>query len=154
MAIEDYFPEPRLSQMRAHIKKFAAGFGIHDFESASRLSNTQRALAIAEYARDEGRLSEYRHAAMQGYWREKNGLETDAELRAVAERAGLDPDRAIAAADDPKYRDRVQQLSAEGRRAGVTGIPTFFIGQYPVVGCQTYETLAMVAERAGAKRRG
>ena len=32
-------------------------------------------------------------------------------------------------------------------------VPTFFIGDEEVVGCQPYEVLAAAAERAGAKRR-
>ena len=148
-----YFPEPRLSQMREHMTRFARSFGIEELGQPSHLSNTKRALAVAEYARDQGKLTEYRHAAMQAYWKGGNSLQTDDELRAVAVQAGLNGDAAVAAAEDPKYRERVAQLSEEGRRVGVSGIPTFFIGQFPVVGCQPYQTLAMVAERAGAKKR-
>jgi protein-disulfide isomerase len=35
----------------------------------------------------------------------------------------------------------------------VTGIPTFFIGDEVVVGCQPFETLAAAVERAGGIER-
>jgi len=36
---------------------------------------------------------------------------------------------------------------------GVTGIPTFVIGDRGVVGCQPYDVLARFAESAGARKR-
>lgn len=153
MPLARLFPEDRIPAMHAHLARFAEGFGIRDIRPQRWLANTERVLAMAEHARDEGKLPALRDAAMNAYWREGNRLESDEDLRAIARVAGLEPQRALAASDDPVYRERVEALSQKGREAGVTGIPTFFIGRYPVVGCQPYQTLAMVAERAGATRR-
>lgn len=139
--------------MRNHLRQFARGFGLEDMSSPDWLSNTRRALAIAEYARDEGKLDAFRDAATTVYWREKAGLDSDASLRRAATLAGLDADRALAAADDPVYQDKVDEHSAQGRAKGVTGIPSFFIGDAFVVGCQPYEILAQAARHAGAQKR-
>jgi protein-disulfide isomerase len=53
--------------------------------------------------------------------------------------------------DDPAYQARVDLLRAEAGRMGVTGIPTFFIGDAVVVGCQPFEVLAAAVRRAGAR---
>lgn len=153
MPLEQYFPEPRLSMMRAHLRQFARGFGLEDLTSPPRLSNTRRALAIAEYARDEGKLDAFRDAAMTVYWREQAGLDSHEALARAATLAGLDPERALGAAGDPVYQSRVDEHSAQGRAKGVTGIPSFFIGDAFVVGCQPYEVLAEAARHAGAQKR-
>ena len=153
MPLTRLFPESRREMMKEHMRRFSAGFGLEPLETGDWLSNTRRALAIAEYARDQGKLDGFRHAAMHAYWRDHRELESDQTLREVAQEAGLDPDAAIKAADDPSYQSRVDQLSEEGRNRGVTGIPTFFIGPLRIVGCQPYEVLAEAVRRAGAKPR-
>jgi predicted DsbA family dithiol-disulfide isomerase len=42
---------------------------------------------------------------------------------------------------------------AKSHRYGVTGVPTFVADRYGVVGCQPYEALEQLVEKAGAKRR-
>ncbi len=91
---------------------------------------------------------------MNAHWREGQDLEDDGILGDLARWAGLDPGEAVAAASDPAYRARVDAMGEEAARAGVTGIPTFFIGDGKVVGCQPYEAIAAEAEAAGARRRG
>jgi len=146
-------PPSRIAGMREYMKKFAASFGITTMSQPSRISNTRRAIAVAEYARDQGKLQAFRDAAMDAYWSYEKNVEDDAELRAIATSVGLDPDAAIAAASDPHYLARVDAAREEANRAGVRGIPTFFIGDEVVVGCQPYEVLAAAARRASAREK-
>lgn len=139
--------------MRDHLRQFAAGFGIPNLESPPRMANTRRVLAVAEYARDHGKLDVFRDAAMHRYWRDHAGVETDEDLRTLAEKAGLNVEEALSAADDPVFQQRLDDVAAEGKRKGVTGIPSFFIGPYFVVGCQPYEVLAEAVRRAGGQKR-
>src|SRR5687767_13806631 len=76
IAITDYFPEPRFSMMRRHLRQYSASMGLEPLDPAPRLSNTRRLLTVAEYARDQGKLTEYRHAALHVYWREQKGVES------------------------------------------------------------------------------
>ena len=144
--------------MLGYVKSFAERFGIQDLRPPDRLSNTRRALAVAQHARDAGRLEPYRAAAFDAYWRHGKDLERDGDLAEVARAAGLDPERALRASDNPAELARVDAARAEALAAGVTGIPTFDFGGGPsgpvrVVGCQPYEVLADAARRAGARRR-
>jgi len=95
----------------------------------------------------------FRDAAMDAHWLEGKNLEDESDLREIARRVGLAPDAAVQAMDDARYLGRVDALRREAIEAGVTGIPTFFIGSECVVGCQPYEVLAMAARHAGARRR-
>lgn len=84
--------------MREYMRQFAARFGIEDMATPDHLPNTRRALAMAEYARDQDRLEAFRDAAMDAHWRRGENLEDDADLRAIAARAGLDSEAALRAA--------------------------------------------------------
>ena len=153
MALADKFGPARVGPMRAHLQQFAAQFGIHDLALPDRSPNTRRALAIAELARDENKLPKYRDLAMDAHWRRGMDLESDADLRAIAAEAGLHPDQAIAASADPNYLARIDARREEANARGVTGIPTFVVGNRAVVGCQPFEVLAEFVEAAGAKKK-
>lgn len=118
------------------------------------MPNTRRALAIAEYAREQGKLEAFRDAAMHAHWREGKNLEDGHDLREIALHAGLEPEAALRAIGAKQYLQQVDAIREEATRMGVTGIPTLVIGRYGVVGCQPYEVITQAAERAGARRRG
>jgi len=138
--------------MTAHVQRFAAGFGV-DLRIPERTPNTRAALGVAEYARTQGRLHEFRTAAMEAHWRDGQDLEDGRVLAECARRAGLDPAAAVAAINDPQMQRRVGAMGRDAGRAGVTGIPTFLVGHRRIVGCQPYEVLAAAAEDEGAARR-
>ena len=139
--------------MHARLLEFAKGFGITDMKMRTRSPNTRRALAIAELARDQDELEAWRQVAMDAHWKRGLDLEGDLDLRTLAAEAGLDPDAAIAASHDARFLARIDRRRAEAEELGVTGIPTFVIGNQGVVGCQPYETLAGFVESAGARKR-
>ena len=149
--LSDYLPDPE--ERLGYVRAFAASFGIADLVPPARLAKTRRVLAAAEVARDAGKLDAWRAAAFDAYWRHGRGLESDADLAAIAREAGLDPGAAIEGARDPAALARVDAAGLAARCAGVTGIPTFDLGETRIVGCQRYEVLAEAARRAGARRR-
>jgi predicted DsbA family dithiol-disulfide isomerase len=153
MSLNVLFPGADLKALHARTKAFAAQFGVTDFQPPDRLVNTRRALAIAELARDEGKLGKFRHAALDAHWRKAQNLEDDGVLRTLAAAADLDPDAALAAADSPAFFDRVDARQMQAKRQGVTGIPTMILADQWIVGCQPFEVVARAAERAGIARR-
>ena len=143
----------RVAAMQERLLEFAKSFGITDMQVRSRSPNTRRALAMAEFARDHGELDDFRQLAMDAHWRRGMDLEDDRDLGALAREAGLDPDAALAASRDARYLARLDEKREEAEGLGVTGIPTFVIGNQGVVGCQPYEVLARFLESAGATKR-
>lgn len=145
----------RAQMMTDRVRGFAKEFGIPegDFRPPMHSPNTHGVLAASEYARDEGKLTAFRDAAMDLHWRVNGNLEDPNEMRKLAASVGLDPEKTVAAMEDPKYLDRVDALREEGETVGVSGIPTFFFGGIKVVGCQPYEVLEQAAKLAGAKRK-
>lgn len=150
--LAEYLPDP--DAMLGYVRSFAAGFGIDDLSPPRILPSTRRAHAVAQRARDEGRLDAFRVAAFDAYWRRGRGLESDDALAALAREAGMDPRAALAAVGDPAVLARVDAARRAAEAAGVTGIPTFDVGDVRIVGCQRYEVLADAVRRAGARRRG
>jgi predicted DsbA family dithiol-disulfide isomerase len=148
------FPGTPLGPLHERTKRFGASFGVLDFQPPDWLTNSRMALAIAEHARDERRLEPFRQAAMEAHWRQAKNLEDPEHLAAIAAAAGLEPERALAAATDPDLLERVDARQAEARQHGVRGIPTFVFGSEHVVGCQPYEAVLAAALRAGVARRG
>ena len=152
MPVTDLFPAARLDSMRAYIERFAQDFEVA-MGAPEWLPNTRLSLAVGEWAREQGLLTPWREQAMIAYWRDGLNLERDADLRTIAERAGLDPQAAVTASSDARWLASIDRMRSEASERGVTGIPTFFFGDYPVVGCQPYETLALVARKSGFAAR-
>ena len=151
--LERLFPGGITPERESYIRQFAARFGVLGMKHAIRIPNTRRALGVAEFARDQGRLDEYRRRTMDAHWKEGKDIEDRTVLSALAGASGLDPEKAVLAADDPVYLSRVDAIRIEFQGVGVGGIPTFIFGSELIEGCQPYGVLAAVALRAGAKRR-
>jgi predicted DsbA family dithiol-disulfide isomerase len=149
--LEEYLRDAEA--MLGYVRGFAAGFGIHDLVPPRVLASTRRVHAVAQRARDAGRLEPFRAAAFDAYWRRSRGLESDEDLAAIAREAGLEPAAAVSAADDREALARVDEARRAAVAAGVRGIPTFDLGPVRIVGCQRYEVLADALRRAGARRR-
>lgn len=138
-----------LPSLHQRTQAFAETFGITNFRPPDWLYNTRRALAAAELARDEGKLDAFRKAAFEACFRQHRNLEDDDVLVSLAEAAHLPKDAVLRAADEPSYVERIDQRQREARQAGVTGIPTFVLGDRRAVGCQPYERLEAALGLAG-----
>ena len=145
---------PDADAMLGYVRTFAAGFGIHDLVQPEMIPSTRRAHALAQRARDEGRLGAFRVAAFDAYWRHGRGLESEEDLAGLARAVGMDPRAALAAAEDGALLARVDAARRAASAAGVRGIPTFDFADVRIVGCQRYEVLVDAARRAGARRHG
>jgi predicted DsbA family dithiol-disulfide isomerase len=155
VAVSQFFPGAEVDHIREHLQGFARQFGIEGMQVSGHVPNTRRALAVTELARDQGRLHPFREAAMDAFWREGRDIESNETLADLARAVGLDPDEAVRAADSREMLDRIDQLREQAHARGVHAIPAFYFEglPMPVVGCQPYERLALVAERVGAVRR-
>ena len=152
VAIAELFGPERVEPMRKHLQQVAEHFGVSGMQMPEHLPNTRRALRLAEVARDEGKLDEFRHRAMDAHWIEGRDLEDEAVLRDLAAASGLSDD-ALERSHHPHYAGRVDAMRAEADEIGVSGIPTFILGPYGVVGAQPYEVLQELMRRAGVEKK-
>lgn len=147
MPLDEMFGAERVRKMRPYLVDFARAQGVPGMVVPAHKPNTRKALGVAEWARGQGRLHEVRTALMDAYWREGLDLEDDDVLGRVAAAAGLDGAAALQGSREREILERVAAMGREAARAGVTGIPTFDIGDERVVGAQPYDVLAAAARR-------
>ena len=108
----------------------------------SVMSNSNKMLRLAEYARDNGVFEGLHLPAFEAYFADDKNLGDDVVLRELAEEAGLDPDEAIRVLDGGAYEDRIEHSMRRAREYGITGTPTFVVeDRYGIVGAQPYEVL-------------
>jgi predicted DsbA family dithiol-disulfide isomerase len=81
-------------------------------------------LAACLWAGDEGALRPFKHALYEAFFCEGEDIATDPEIRRAAERVGLDPDAAIAAAYSPERIGQIGAVRREAESAGVRGVPS------------------------------
>ncbi len=147
LPLDEMFGAERVRKMRPYLVEFARGQGVPGMVIPAHKPNTRKALALAEWARGQGRLHQVRTGLMDAYWREGLDLEDDGVLTRVAVGAGLEGATAIRGSREREILERVADMGREAARAGVTGIPTFDIGEERVVGAQPYGVLAAAARR-------
>ena len=117
----------------------AAGLDI-DFAAITRTPNTIDAHRLIRWARIEGRQSLVVNQLFHRYFKKGEDISDHAVLVSVAESAGLDAElvRRLLASDADLEETRA--ADAEARQMGVTGVPTFIVGQrYAVPGAQDTE---------------
>ncbi len=148
MKMEEYFPKDRIPEMQAYISKFAKKFEV-DITFTKHMPNTRKALAMAEYAREQGNLDIFKNSAMLAYWKKGENLENESVLKTIAINANLDSKKALEASSDPKYLQKIETIRTEAKEKGVNSIPTILMGPEKVVGCQSYETIVAAGKKAG-----
>lgn len=77
---------------------------------------------------DEARAAEVALAAFSAMWVDDRNISEEPELRRIAERAGLDPQAALQAIEDPKIKERLRANTDEAVARGAFGAPTFVVG--------------------------
>ena len=119
--------EPRGDHLRVdwtqnvYRRALAHGIEIHLPRYQPRSTLT---LAACLWADGQGRLRDYKHALYEAFFCEGEDIATDAQIARAAERSGLDPAAAVAAAYSPELFVRIRQIRAEAESAGVRGVPS------------------------------
>ncbi|MCP4679125.1 MAG: hypothetical protein GY854_27265 [Deltaproteobacteria bacterium] len=150
--VEKLLGTKRAEGFFTYLKRFAADFDV-PVESPKRVPNTRKSLAITEYARELGKLEAFRDAVMEAHWLEGKDIESDTDLGELAERIGLDSKDALSAGDDPIFLGRVDAAREEAQGRKVTVLPTLILGDFRVVGCQSYDSILKKTKKAGLQRR-
>ncbi len=100
------------------------------------------AAMAARCAGAQGQYWAYRDALFAGH----SGL-APADLKAVAESLGLDAAGFDSCYDSDRYRDRIEADVAEGTRLGVSGTPTFMIGDQRYVGNLSFQSFCSAIDK-------
>ena len=112
------------------------------------LTNSRAALATTEFARETGRDEALEERIYRAYFNDGENIGDANVVARLAGEAGLDEGEVADAIKSPKYEMRLKNNSLAAHQRGVSGVPTFFIGEYPLVGAQSLDAMRAILKRA------
>jgi len=131
------------AQMRARMQAEGLPYGTRTHTYNSRLAQELGAWAETQPG------GEAIHDAMfRAYFVDARNVGDPEVLVEIAASVGLPADKAREVIEQRTYKDAVDADWAKSREYGVTGVPTFVIGQRGVVGAQPYEVLEELVKQA------
>lgn len=134
------------AEMKARMQAENLPYGERTHTYNSRLSQELGKWAVTQSG------GEAIHDAMfHSYFVETKNVGDIDVLVDIADSVGLDQQAARAVLTDRTFEDAVDQDWQKSRQYGVTGVPTYVVGQAGVVGAQPYEMLERLVVEAGAK---
>ncbi|SRR6266511_3031723 len=135
--------------MTDHVRGVFERAGLEYNPNPEIVPNSRLALRLTEYARDQGLHEPVHNRLMDAYWAEGRNIGDAAQLRQLAEEAGLaDVDGVF---DGGAYLDRVLASTAEAQSLGITGIPAFLLdSKLLILGAQPREVFERAFERLDA----
>jgi predicted DsbA family dithiol-disulfide isomerase len=139
-----------LDAAHARLAKVAQDEGL-PFTPATRAWDTRLAQELAKWADERG--VSLHDALFRAVFVEGRNVGDPDVLVALASAGGLPEEEARRVVEQRTYRARVDEDWQFARKVGVTGVPTYAIGNQGVVGAQPYEVLEQLARGAGVPRR-
>jgi len=122
----------------------AAGFSMKPPET---LTNSRLALEAAEYAADLGRGEAFEERVYRAYFNEGANIGQQNIVAELAADVGIDREELNRAIESKRYTMRLKNNAMVAQNRNVDGVPTFFIGEYPLVGAQSEETMRHILGR-------
>jgi predicted DsbA family dithiol-disulfide isomerase len=119
--------EPRGNHLRVdwtrHVYRRAQELGI-EIHLPRYQPRSTLPLAACLWADERDRLRDFKHALYEAFFCEGEDIATDREIARAAERIGLDPDGAVAAAYSPERFERIREIRRVAEAAGIRGVPS------------------------------
>ena len=112
-----------------------------------RTPNTLYALEATEYAQQHGKFLEFHHAAYKALWEDRKDLGELEVLHKVAHEVGLDADEMVNSLEEKTYAETVMAQYQEALQHGISGIPTFLVGNLLFTGAHPYNIFKSAMER-------
>ena len=124
------------AQMRARMAAEGLPYGDRRMTFNSRLAQELAAWAVSQPGGEA-----IHDALFRAYFVDGRNIGDPAVLADVAEQVGLSASEARNVIETRSHREAVDADWEKSRQYGVTGVPTFVVGNRGVVGAQPYETL-------------
>jgi predicted DsbA family dithiol-disulfide isomerase len=114
----------------------------------STLTNSYNALAACEYAIASGKGEEFEERVYRAYFYDGANIGDVEVLKSLASEVGLDAPQVTDTIASPQMQLKLKNNALVAHQHGVSGVPTFFIGNYPLVGAQSADTMRKILTRA------
>jgi predicted DsbA family dithiol-disulfide isomerase len=111
------------------------------------LMNSRLALEAAEFASETGKGEAFEERVYRAYFSEGANIGRPGVLSDLASEVGIDPLALNAALESGRYTLRLKNNAMIAHSRNVDGVPTFFIGEYPLVGAQSEDVMRQIIGR-------
>ncbi len=138
-------PETR-RMMWARIASLGETVGL-EMKSPELLANSRLALEAAEFAKECGKAEIFEERVFRAYFNENLNIGSQGVLGELAAEVGLDRDELNLALESQRYERRLDDNTHAAHERGVDGVPTFFVGDYPLVGAQSEPVMRQILQR-------
>jgi predicted DsbA family dithiol-disulfide isomerase len=135
------------AQMKARMDAEGLPYGERTMTYNSRLAQE-----LGKWADTQPGGEAIHDALFRAYFVEARDISQPAVLLDIVARVGLSVDAAREVLEKRTFEAAVDADWELSRRYGVTGVPTFVVGRYGVVGAQPYEALEELVEKAGTEK--
>ena len=132
------------AQMKARMDAEGLPYGERTMTYNSRLAQE-----LGKWADTQPGGDALHDALFAAYFVDGRDIFQPAVLLEIASSLGLPVDGARDVLERRTFKDAVDADWKLSRQYGITGVPTFVVGRYGVVGAQPYEALAELVRKAG-----
>jgi len=129
-----------LPKMQAQMRSRMAAEGL-PYGERKMTYNSRLAQELAAWAESQSGGEAIHDALFRAYFVDGKNIGEPAELLKIVEDIGLPLEQAREVLETRSYKAAVDADWEKSRRYGVTGVPTFVLGDRGVVGAQPYEAL-------------
>ena len=112
------------------------------------LANSRLALEAAEFADEAGSGEVFKERIFRAYFQEGANIGDADVIAALAAEVGLERAATEHALRSGRYRLKLKNTAMAAQSRDVNGVPTFFIGQLPLVGAQSPDVMRKLIARA------
>lgn len=138
-----------IAKMQAQMRSRMAAEGL-PYGERRMTYNSRLAQELAKWADAQPGGTAIHDALFRAYFVEARNIGDPQVLLDIAKNVGLDPVLATEVIEKRTHRAAVDADWEKSRSYGITGVPSFVVGGYAVVGAQPYEVLEALVQRASA----
>jgi predicted DsbA family dithiol-disulfide isomerase len=113
--------------------------------------NSRLAQELGKWADTQPGGETFHDAMFRAYFVEARDISQPAVLLEIAAQAGLPIEAAREVFEKRTFKEAVDRDWELSRRYGITGVPTFVMGDRGVVGAQPYEVLEQLVKQSAAR---
>jgi predicted DsbA family dithiol-disulfide isomerase len=141
-----------LPAAQARMKRLMAAEGL-PYGERTMTFNSRLAQELAKWAEIQPRGEQIHDALFRAYFADNVNLAYPHNLVRIAAEIGLPAAEAESVLSTRQFRAAVDADWQRSRDLGITGVPTFVMGNRGLVGAQPFEALEQLVKSAGAQQR-
>jgi predicted DsbA family dithiol-disulfide isomerase len=119
-----------------------------EIKAPAIFTSSHPALAACEFAKERRLSEELEGRIYRAYFIEGANIGDASLVARLAGEVGLDEVEVAEAMVSPRYAMKLKNNALTAHQRGVSGVPTFFLGEYPLVGAQSSDVMRQIFKRA------